>query len=529
MRDGPMRPTSASKAECADLRRRRKVRPMQLVDEGVAAHGDEGCVKRHEMGGSAGRLTSITAEARPASGRGGVNETDLRAQRLRRNVVYPFVIPAICVMVVVAFVLAQDQVPPTAPLVLIAALVLGPAVWLDRQTGTDTLLVNPWSIIGAPAAVLFGPIGVAVLYGTVAAGSGLPSPRRYRAAVSNFLNLVFAVAAAPAAQEVASTVGDWLGVVAAVVVFIVIADVLSFAAVTAVAWADGFRFFSGHRLLAILTGGVVAALVTPTAVAAYAAGLVPAMTGLAFILVVVMHFYISENRRAVELRREETLRKQQERLLELVVHEGDRQRRAFLEEIHDGPLQLITAARSLTALGIEEVDAGSGTEDLHIALGALDEAIEGLRAQLRSDQTPFRGELYLSAALRRLGELPPMASPSLSFTVDVEAEADGTEVVHAVLFSLLREAATNAAKHARASGIAVSVRAEQGWIVATVTDDGLGFDVQAAMAQRQSGHVGLPLMHSRARAAGGSVEIVSDAGRGASVTFRLPGTGSAGQ
>jgi len=76
-----------------------------------------------------------------------------------------------------------------------------------------------------------------------------------------------------------------------------------------------------------------------------------------------------------------------------------------------------------------------------------------------------------------------------------------------LVLSLARELLRNAAKHARASRVAVAVRGAADGVVLEVTDDGVGIPegrLQEALAQ---GHVGVASSRERAEAIGGSFRV----------------------
>lgn len=85
------------------------------------------------------------------------------------------------------------------------------------------------------------------------------------------------------------------------------------------------------------------------------------------------------------------------------------------------------------------------------------------------------------------------------------------------LFLILKEAIHNAARHAGATRVEITITRGDGALVATVRDDGRGFDPGAP----RDGN-GLPSMRARAERAGGSLRVESAAGAGTSVIARLP-------
>jgi signal transduction histidine kinase len=88
------------------------------------------------------------------------------------------------------------------------------------------------------------------------------------------------------------------------------------------------------------------------------------------------------------------------------------------------------------------------------------------------------------------------------------------------VYRLVQECCHNIAKHAGASRVNLSLGASDKWLELRVTDNGAGFDVEAALRKPEC--FGLAGMRERAGILGGSLEIKSRRGRGTSVVARLP-------
>ena len=88
------------------------------------------------------------------------------------------------------------------------------------------------------------------------------------------------------------------------------------------------------------------------------------------------------------------------------------------------------------------------------------------------------------------------------------------------LLRMLREAVNNAAHHSGATRITVALEAGDGSLVATVSDDGRGFDAGSA-DKAFSGHFGIRGLSERARRIDARVTVDSRPGGGTTVTIRL--------
>jgi signal transduction histidine kinase len=183
-------------------------------------------------------------------------------------------------------------------------------------------------------------------------------------------------------------------------------------------------------------------------------------------------------------------------------------------------------------------EAGQLLASLHVTLDEL------------ASQAPAQDAIFrrlravldrVEAQLRRLShELRPTIlddlglQPALEWLAQGLAERRGLAVtvegpdcrlapeVETALYRIVQEALTNALRHARPRRIAVGVREEGPHIRAVIRDDGQGFDVAAAWAERGDRGLGLIGMRERAEALGGRLEVRSTPGEGTEVCVLVP-------
>jgi signal transduction histidine kinase len=109
--------------------------------------------------------------------------------------------------------------------------------------------------------------------------------------------------------------------------------------------------------------------------------------------------------------------------------------------------------------------------------------------------------------------------------VEVQFQAAGLEAVRfppeveTTLYRVVQEALTNVLRHAGARLVSVVLERHDGYAIAMVEDDGIGFDAEAAAA---SGRLGLLGMQERLALAGGNLEVESNPGAGTAVIARVP-------
>jgi signal transduction histidine kinase len=138
--------------------------------------------------------------------------------------------------------------------------------------------------------------------------------------------------------------------------------------------------------------------------------------------------------------------------------------------------------------------------------------VENLRDLARGIYPPLLADLGLAAALGA------QASKSM---VPVAVDADGVgrfaQDAEAAVYFCCLEALQNTAKYAHATQIRICLRAQNGTLGFTVSDDGAGYD-----ARRTPLGSGLRNMADRLAALGGRLEVQSAPGQGTAITGHLP-------
>ena len=91
------------------------------------------------------------------------------------------------------------------------------------------------------------------------------------------------------------------------------------------------------------------------------------------------------------------------------------------------------------------------------------------------------------------------------------------------LFRIVQEALSNVQKHAKAKKVAVQLDIGLDLLQVTITDDGVGFDMEAILRDPEKwDHFGIRGILERARLVGGEAKIDSRKGRGTKIMLRVP-------
>jgi len=240
-------------------------------------------------------------------------------------------------------------------------------------------------------------------------------------------------------------------------------------------------------------------------------------------------------------------------LLRRLVDAQEEERRHVSRELHDNTGQLITGL----SLGLANLP-GVLPSPLPAAAVEMLERMRQIADELGAEAHRLSANLR-PTALEDMGLVPALRNylerwatwsglPVDYQTVGFDGE-DGAgrlpREVESTTYRVVQEALTNVLRHASpnrpdaraepaaggdggrskrsASRVSVLLQRTGGHLIATVEDDGPGFDVQAAMslpADRR--RLGLFGMRERAELVGGTLEIESRPGAGTSIVFRAP-------
>ena len=95
--------------------------------------------------------------------------------------------------------------------------------------------------------------------------------------------------------------------------------------------------------------------------------------------------------------------------------------------------------------------------------------------------------------------------------------------IRALTFRNVRELITNAVKHAQANQITVYAENTTDDIVIMVEDDGVGFEITSlSQIIKKQGSFGLFSIKERMADLGGSLELLSEPGKGCQAILRMP-------
>lgn len=188
--------------------------------------------------------------------------------------------------------------------------------------------------------------------------------------------------------------------------------------------------------------------------------------------------------------------------------------------LHDDLAQVLFRLSLQVDIARKLLDKGD-TDELRAQLEKIrdskKETSDRIRALIRDLHRSPLGAKGLAEALESFTDEVGRDS-GIRFHRDID-DIDLPAPIALLVFHIAREGLMNALKHANASDMWIAVTEDADDIVLELRDNGVGFDPEAPGPE---GHFGMAMMRERAKVGGGTCEVESAPGQGATITVRFP-------
>jgi two-component system NarL family sensor kinase len=196
----------------------------------------------------------------------------------------------------------------------------------------------------------------------------------------------------------------------------------------------------------------------------------------------------------------------------------DTEHRKIAENLHDGALQYILAAR----MDLEDARELSDPD----AFDRLDQALTQSSRLLRSTVSELHPAVLeqsgLAAAVSQLARTVAERA-DLDLGMDTTGWPETARTANdLLLFGTARELLSNVARHARASTLSVELSLRDGNAQLIISDDGVGADPGVVARRVGEGHIGLESHRIKIEAAGGEFDIQTPSTGGTVVRVVVP-------
>ena len=231
----------------------------------------------------------------------------------------------------------------------------------------------------------------------------------------------------------------------------------------------------------------------------------------------------SQRELTITLAKLERAQEDRVRLLARTVEGAENERRRIAADLHDGPIQRLTAAAFSLDLLVNRISRGESdvtglAAQVRDHLASEMHALRRLMAELRP---PVLDEGGVAAAIR--DSAAEILGPSTAYVVhDRTSAARFTPDLETIIHRIAREALVNVQKHARATQVTIRIERDGDRVRLLIVDDGVGFDENVVAAAPPGTHFGLLTVRERIEGAGGTLTIVSGPGLGAQIDVSLP-------
>ena len=213
---------------------------------------------------------------------------------------------------------------------------------------------------------------------------------------------------------------------------------------------------------------------------------------------------------------------QNKRLTQIIQEKLEEERKSIARELHDEMGQNLTAIKTIgTAIANRDSDEESITRQNALTIVEVTSRIyDMVHSIIRELRPSALDHLGLEDAIFELCERHRRANSDLDLKLDFDGGLNGyDEYVNITVYRVIQECLTNAAKHAGASCVSITVsnllvESNLARIEIKVQDDGKGLDVDLSESRR----FGLLGMRERVQAFSGDIQIESDRGTGTLIT-----------
>jgi signal transduction histidine kinase len=221
---------------------------------------------------------------------------------------------------------------------------------------------------------------------------------------------------------------------------------------------------------------------------------------------------------------------ERERLLEHSAASAERRLMRLGFDLHDGPIQDVLALASDVRLLQQQVYPfvlEDYREQAHGRFDDLSSRLVELDRQLREIAHSLETKSVIS---RPLGEILHrevdgfVERSGIHAELEIRGDPDSLSSAQRItVFRAIQEALANVREHAGATKVSVRVRARRSAVELQIVDDGMGFEVERALAMAaQRGRLGLVGIGERVRMVGGMFELESAPGGPTTLKLTLP-------
>lgn len=207
-----------------------------------------------------------------------------------------------------------------------------------------------------------------------------------------------------------------------------------------------------------------------------------------------------------------------------IIRAQEEERKRVAREIHDGPAQSMAniVMRAEFCLKLLDMEPEKVRDELIALQHLVRSSLTDVRKIIFDLRPMVLDDLGLEPAIKRyLSNYNEQYGLQINYLFfGLQRRLDST--VEVALFRIIQEMVTNIRKHARAKNAVVKIELLRKKINIYVKDDGIGFDPDLVMSDKDGEGYGLIGMRERIQLLRGEMNIVSAPGQGAAISVSVP-------
>lgn len=209
-----------------------------------------------------------------------------------------------------------------------------------------------------------------------------------------------------------------------------------------------------------------------------------------------------------------------------IIKAQEEERKRVAREIHDGPAQSMSnvVLKAEICEKIMENDIDSAKLEIRNLKAIVKDCLQDVRRIIYDLRPMSLDDLGLVPTLQRY-----INSYADQYEIPVTFRTRGNNddlrpVISLTVFRIMQEALTNIKKYAKAKNVNINLEFLESEIMFSISDDGVGFDLNEVKKKHFNveGGFGLFSMRERVELLEGSLEIVSQPGKGTRLTAKIP-------
>ncbi len=208
-----------------------------------------------------------------------------------------------------------------------------------------------------------------------------------------------------------------------------------------------------------------------------------------------------------------------------IINAQEQERLHLSRQLHDGPAQSLTnlILQAEICERLFDKDPSRAKTELGVLKEAVNDTFQKIREYIFQLRPMMLDDLGLAPTLKQYAQ-----EFESKHNISCNLMIAGTErrfppYVEVTLFRVIQALLNNIADHAQATQAQISMEIQPDRITATITDDGVGFDIKAELANApQQKHMGLISMKEQISMLNGEINVESTIGQGTIVSLWLP-------